>query len=71
MMVIIDLDNTHHLIQIKKKIILVMRTLRVKSLKNFQMYHTVMLTIGIELNITFLVFLYLITENLFILTTFL
>ena len=40
----IRLDNTHHLIQLKKFFFLVMRTFRINSLSSFQIYHTVMLT---------------------------
>lgn len=48
-----------------------MRTLRVYSLNNFQLYHTAVLTLLIMLYITSLVFIYLITGSLYLLTTFL
>ena len=43
MITTIRLDNTHHLIQLKKIFFLVMRTFRINSLTSFQIYHTVML----------------------------
>ena len=48
-----------------------MRTLRIYSLYNFPMYHTAVLAIVIMLYITSLVLIYLITESLYLLTTFL
>ena len=55
----------------KKKIILVIKILRVYFVNNFPIYPTAVLAIVIMLYITSLVFIYLITERLYLLTTFL
>ena len=48
-----------------------MRSLRIYSLNFPILYHIAVLTIGITVYITFLVLMYLITGNLYLLTTFL
>ena len=48
---------------------LMMRTLRIYSLNNFQIHHTAMLTVVIILYITPLVLIYLITGSVDLLTT--
>ena len=69
MMATVSLVNVHHLIWIKKTkrkkfFFPVMRTLRIYLLNNFQICHTVVLTIVIMLYITSLVLFNLIASYL-------
>ena len=54
----------------RKKFLLVMRTFRICSFSNFQIYHTVVLTIVIMMYIASPILIYLITVSLYLLTTF-
>ena len=65
MMTTICLVNIYHLINTKKKI-LVMRTLRVYSLNNFHRYHSAVSATVIVLYVPSLVLMYLITGSLYL-----
>ena len=58
------------MIKTKKKILLMMRTLRLYSLNSISIYHIAVLAIVIMLYITSLTFIYLMTRSLYLLTTF-